>query len=219
MDEQREGIMKHNTLSKFKRVNALISVSIFILLIVSCGKKGNQTTTGVNGVVAPGGAVPNYSINQKIDLILKTYRCPSGYRELSVLRFQGGNGQRIGNYAINGNNSTQVSIGVNYDFDVLVVNNRGSGVIDAHFYMCDNLSNGQNGNLFNRIIVNSAQFYEEMTTSSLNNNCTVNQVSSFAVDAQTSMGRLSLAFFPIDIVTSIPGVCEGNTGGYYPYHF
>jgi len=211
-------INKNGNEGKLKKVNALLMAAFVLTLFVSCGKnKNNRTTTDSNAVV-PAGTFPNYTINQKIDLVLKNYKCPSGYRELSVLRFQGLNGQRINNYSISGNNSSQVSIGLNYDMDVIVINNQGQ-YYDAFFYMCDNFSTGQNGNLYNRIIVNSGQMLEERTTSSLNNKCSVNQVSSFAVRAQTSMGEMALAFFQIDMVTNIPGVCEGNTGGYYPYHF
>lgn len=187
--------------------------------MVACGN-GRQNVTG-NTTNQLGVGVPG-TIDQKVRSVLNTFRCANGAAHvLTVLRFDsvlpGAQGQRSTTIALNESGAKQIAVGIQQDRNVVVVKDYGYAM-DAYFYMC-NISNINGApNQPNSILsIPSATIETEFQTTPMNPRCSFNQIAMFNVRLHIGSGYdgfgVPFAFFPVDMLGSVPQVCESNRNG------
>jgi hypothetical protein len=194
-----------------------VSVTAMSLLqMVSCGNGRNITgSSSANGLGIAG------TLEQKVRAVQTTFPCANGGKHtLTVLRFSsigpGAVATRIGASALNESNAVQVSIGINSERSVAVVKNYGHAM-DVYFYLCpatywNNTGSNSNNNMF----VQSATLESPVETISVNQRCYFNQILVLRTTLFIAGGvPMPYAFFPVDQLGSVPGVCESGYGNGY----
>lgn len=202
--------------TKLNRILGAATVSLALIQMVSCGNSRNVTgTSSANGIG------PAATLDQKVRAIQTTFPCANGAKHtLSVVRFSsvgpGAVGTRIGSSGLNETGAMQVAIGINSERSVAVVKDYGHA-LDVYFYLCP-ASNYYNGNAqySGNIFVQSATLESPFETISLNRQCYFNQILLFRATLFIAGGvPQPYAFFPVDRLGSVPGICQSGYGGDY----